>query len=550
MALSVQDLDALLGYDPATHSVKGMPTLAQMPPKPASPDAMPAITPGAPNMHTPAAVRAAAAPANIAAANTLAPSRPVAAIPSIGASGVAPTGAAAPVAPEVGIPSVGANAAALPGEIPSLAKPTPQQSVATGMAQDNLNAKAEGQKQWGEMKPQTPEELGIKPFTPEYFEQQRRVSDFERSHPLGGDISAKPGLWGKIEHGFAKAGNIAGEVLAPNLMAEIPGTDLNKAAQRGAQTRGWEAANEGQLKEAQGKAAEEMADLVPWTDPATGQTSLITRGQWGKQQEDVTKAGATTGAATIRANAAETVGAGKDKTAEDIAGTKSKDDLLKLGFGADGKPLPDDQLSSQQRATRDMTTAHTKLQEAQAAVENAKNDPNSPVAKAAASNLALRQAEFQNKLQEQGLVKPSGQTVSRGNAADAALQLLPGLEDAIKTNAKDFGPIMGRINRGEIKIGDVPPNVQRVYSQLESFYALQPSVHGFRNAEFVKDFDTFIGNLQTNPDAVIAGLEGLKPTLEAVKKSGLTYQNRIVEGAPAAGGATPVATGGLPPGWK
>jgi hypothetical protein len=394
----------------------------------------------------------------------------------------------------------------------------------------------------------------IKPFTPEYYQQEREISDYKNAHPWGSQDSEHPGFLGKVGHILAKAGNIAGDVVDPAAMAAIPGTDLYKAGQRGAQMRGWEAANEGELKQAQGKAAEEMGELVPWTDPATGQQTLVTRGEWGKEQEATTKAGATTGAAQIRADASTGVAETKAKTEEEIAAGKNKTELMKIGYGADGKPLPDDQLSSQQRATRDMTVAHTRLQQAQAALEAAKNDPNSPVYKAAQGAMALRQAEFQNKLEEQGLVKPSGQTVSRGNAADAALQLLPGLEDAVKANAAQFGPIMGRINKGEIKVGDVDPAVQQLYSQLESFYALQPSVHGFRNAEFVKDFDTFIGNLQTNPDAVIAGLEGLKPTLEAVKKSGLTYQQRIVD-KPGGGGAPPAppaggTSNGLPPGWK
>jgi hypothetical protein len=107
-----------------------------------------------------------------------------------------------------------------------------------------------------------------------------------------------------------------------------------------------------------------------------------------------------------------------------------------------------------------------------------------------------------------------------------------------------LGPIIGRINKGEVKIGDVSPAVQKFYAQLESFYALQPSVHGFRNAEFVKDFDTFVGNLQTNPDSLIAGLEGLKPTLDAVQKEGQTYHRRIVEGAQNAATNPPAASGG------
>jgi len=207
-------------------------------------------------------------------------------------------------------------------------------------------------------------------------------------------------------------------------------------------------------------------------------------------------------------------------------------------------PIPDSQLSPAQKQARDLTDSVMKLNEAKAAVEAAKNDPNSPQFKLAQERLnqemanmqrqteamGLHEAEFQNKVQEQNLVKPSGQTVSRADAAGAALAQLPGLEDAIRKNGANLGPIMGRIKKGEIAIGDVDPETAKLYSTLESFYSQQPAIHGFRNAEFVKDFDTFIGNLSTNPDAVIAGLEGLKPTLEAVEKSGRTYRRRIVEG--------------------
>jgi hypothetical protein len=195
------------------------------------------------------------------------------------------------------------------------------------------------------------------------------------------------------------------------------------------------------------------------------------------------------------------------------------------------------------------------LNEARTATEKAKNDPNSPAYKEAqqkllmaqeahaiaAKNLGLHEQEFGNKLQEQELVKPSGQTVSRGDAAGAALKLLPGLKDSIRQNAKSFGPIVGRIAKGEIAIGNVDPEVQKFYSQLQSFYSLQPAIHGFRNAEFVKDFNTFVGNLQTNPESLIAGLEGLEPTLKEVEKSGRTYKQRIVEGG--AGGGKPATAG-------
>jgi hypothetical protein len=293
--------------------------------------------------------------------------------------------------------------------------------------------------------------------------------------------------------------------------------------------------------------------LVPWTNPQTGETEQIQRKQWAPVATQELKGVTAENVAGTKAEAGKENVAAKDATALTIASGKSKDQLLKLGFDEHGAPLPDNELSAQQRATRDLTTSHTKLMQAQASLDAEKANPNSPASKAAAASLALRQAEFQNKLEEQGLVKPSGQAASRGSAAQAALNLLPGLEDSVRANAKSLGPIIGRINSGEIKIGDVSPAVQKFYSQLQSFYALQPSVHGFRNAEFVKDFDTFVGNLNTNPEALISGLEGLKPTLDTVAKEGVTYHKRIVEGAQNAAtgeGANAPAGGGNVPSFK
>jgi hypothetical protein len=199
--------------------------------------------------------------------------------------------------------------------------------------------------------------------------------------------------------------------------------------------------------------------------------------------------------------------------------------------------------------------AQTELAQARTEVENAKNDPDSPAYKqaqqklamaqraheVAAANLGLHQQEFANKLKEQELVKPSGQTQSRGSAARSALDVIPHLEKLTLEQAKNMGPIVGRIARGEIAIGNVEPAVAELYGAMKSFYALQPAVHGFRNAEFVKDFETAIGTLERNPEAFLAGVKGLRPTLEAVEKEGKTFHKRIVEGAGGGKGALSVA---------
>jgi hypothetical protein len=180
--------------------------------------------------------------------------------------------AVAPVVASAGIPAVGAapeisaapGTSALAGGIPSIAAPTKQA------------AQAAGRREYAEGLPQ----VTAAPFTKEYEQQERALSDFKAAHPLGSDISARPGLLGKIEHGLARVGNIAGDIIAPVTMALIPGTDLNTRAQRAGQERGFTAASEAGLREAQAENLEsETAQRnapgwkplgEPKQDPTTG----------------------------------------------------------------------------------------------------------------------------------------------------------------------------------------------------------------------------------------------------------------------------------------
>jgi hypothetical protein len=126
MAISLNDLDLILGYNPDTHSVAGLPTVA---PGQAAATSGGAYRSGGdfPTLaKAPAAVRAAAAPSMIAAANTVAPSKPV--MPSMTAAPAAPAAAAAapdinasvPMTP-MGQPAAAENLAA--AAMPSLTKP-------------------------------------------------------------------------------------------------------------------------------------------------------------------------------------------------------------------------------------------------------------------------------------------------------------------------------------------------------------------------------------------------------------------------------------------
>jgi hypothetical protein len=370
----------------------------------------------------------------------------------------------------------------------------------------------EGKAMYAQMMPK----ISAAPGTADYFRQRQEQLDFKQAHPWGAPISPHPGIAGKILHGLATAGNIAGDVFAPAAMALIPGTQLHNNMLEGQNMRGITEGTENAEREAQTENLE--------AQPEIKESKLALDRE--KQNET------------------------EEKNKNDLAQKYRKLGLKYDPVTGQAAPLPYEELSPEEQAVHDLKTNQADAAEARAELDKLKGDPNSQLyqlqlkrlqvatqnAQNAQRRLGLSEQQFANKINEQELVKPSGQAQSRGSAAQAALDVLPDLQNEIRANAEELGPIFGRLQRGEIKIGDVDPKIQKLYSTMQSFYAMQPAVHGFRNAEFVKDFDSFVGGLQTNPEATLAGLEGLKPTLDAVAKEGKTYHKRIVEGKDNTGG--------------
>lgn len=347
------------------------------------------------------------------------------------------------------------------------------------------------------------------PGTTDYFRQRQEQLDYKSQHPWGDPISAHPGVLGKIAHGLATAGNIAGDILAPDTMALIPGTQLHKAAQTENNEAGIQAGERGAQEEATTAATKEATAEAP-----------------AKLKLEQEKAENTA-----------------DKNTNELA-RKYRQLGLKQDAQGNFAPVPYEEMSPTEQAAHDLKTNQAEAADARAELDKAKANPNSQIyqmqlkrlqiaeqnSKNAAQRLGLSEQQFANKTKEQELLKPTGQAQSRGSAAQSVLDLIPDLKTLVEKHREDMGPLMGRINRGEIAIGNVDPEIAKLYSAMKSFYALQPAVHGFRNAEFVKDFEHALGTLERDPDAFIAGMEGLKPTLEAVNKEGKTFHKRIVEG--------------------
>src|SRR6185312_17077738 len=59
------------------------------------------------------------------------------------------------------------------------------------------------------------------PGTIDWYKQIGSQIEYQKDHPYGSPVSAHPGVLGKILHGLSVAGNIAGDVIEPGIMANV-----------------------------------------------------------------------------------------------------------------------------------------------------------------------------------------------------------------------------------------------------------------------------------------------------------------------------------------
>lgn len=388
--------------------------------------------------------------------------------------------------------------------IPDLAKPTPKES------------RAAGKEEFERGKPT----VTAAPGTPEYGEQRQAVQDYEKAHPLGADVSAKPGFWGKLEHGIAKAGNIAGDIIAPGITAMIPGTDLNR-----------------QL-EAKGNAA--------WT--RLGEQNELTQAEVEKDKAEAAKAGrAPVPTTPFEAwEAQQPPGTTPDLqkwfdmskpdtkqelTAEEqawqkIPGNENKPitDFYKDKEAAEtaGKPAP--RPNEEETAINDYLQGH-KLQDTPANRDKArdalktrdrtpraptdreewqKDHPNEPIENYwKAKSLASSQG------------KPTADEQRRADLAENLTENLDALEDIAKRRPELFGPLAGRWAEMKQKFGSDDPDLAQLQVIEHQIGMAQISAHGMRSAQGVQAAaDSIMNNLHNGPGAVLASTQAVRNSIK------------------------------------
>lgn len=102
-----------------------------------------------------------------------------------------------------------------------------------------------------------------------------------------------------------------------------------------------------------------------------------------------------------------------------------------------------------------------------------------------------------------------------GREAQANVVAVAGrnLIEDIKTHKDDLGTLTAWYKQHTLNVpyaGD--PELAEIDSELRSFAALNPAMHGFRSTNALDTFEKIIGGLSKNPDAIIGSIRGILKT--------------------------------------
>lgn len=323
-----------------------------------------------------------------------------------------------------------------------------------------------------------------------YYKQRIDQADYATAHPWGSPISEHPGFLGKVAHGLAKAGNIAGDIFAPEVLQNIPGTDLNRQLQRGADQRNLATATDEETKRENANTQKEAVNQKPDLAEAAGEM----KGRLESQKE------------TAQA----------DRQAKS---DQNRDDRL-------GKTLNslEDRSQAGRQATDQRSKEHDQLE------RDLTNTREAGENQRAANREAGENARAKDKAG-----KPTADEQRRADLAENLNENLNNLEDIAKRRPDLFGPMAGRLTqlRGAIGTGD--KDIATLETIKHQIGMAQISAHGMRSAHGIESAaDSILNNLHNEPGAVMANIQ-------AVRNSIKTFQDDVDrakggEAKPAAGG--------------
>lgn len=332
---------------------------------------------------------------------------------------------------------------------------------------------------------------------------QRLQQNYWKDANPWGSANNHPGVFGKIAHGLALAGNIAGDIVAPNLMAAIPQTQLGRQAQERSDEGGVQSAqaadeaeagaeSKQQLQESQANAADAKAAADQPSPLTQQQAEAIHKPELAgvaMKPTDYERLAST----SMRTTTQKDIAAGHDTTQAGIAEGKNQ-----TALEINGQKVT---------ASKEIADAHNKTQQL---VQQMRS--------------STSRANNENTVAHKGTTGAGGFKVSaditkRAALADNVNENADAAEQIVARRPDIVGAAGGRYTGVQQMIGSNDPDIQALGIRMHNIALASNGAHGLRSAEAIKQTEDELFN------HFKAGPQGIKGGLDATRDSVQTFLN-------------------------
>lgn len=309
--------------------------------------------------------------------------------------------------------------------------------------------------------------------------------------------------------GLARVGDIAGSILVPHAVAQIPGTTAHNL-----QLQQRQAGIVGQDQQAQQLAQQQLQQRLQNQD---------TQSQIGLRNAQAAQIPAT---AKLKQDAQV-----QQAAQHGFKATFDDNDNL-TGF----EPDPDNPIYQRQKAQNDYFSARKDLADAQAELAKSKNDPNSPAfkqaqqkvdtairnASTAAGRLGLSSQEFAFNQDKFYNPQPTAAERGKGDLAQSAVERVAEMKAIVAKHPEYFGPGAGRATRAQEWLGSQDPEAQTYLSAAQYLSDHSAGVFGGRG-KYITEALHSLTDPKMNPAALNAALDEADKAARGFVKAGTVH---------------------------
>jgi hypothetical protein len=340
---------------------------------------------------------------------------------------------------------------------------------------------------------------------------------YQDAHPWGSPDN-HPGVFGKIAHGLSLAGQVAGGIFAPAVMANIPGTEANRQVQEHSlnqDIQGLEHQKVANSKEQADADREQQAtqfdqELQPGKLQAQNDESAYKKAQTAKEETPVEKGidNQTYDFLTKKLNMTPQQ-AYQEMQQEKGAPGREQQEQIHQDALAQQAQLRHDSLAQQMMFHR---------------------DHEQDVSEGRKDRLAA-QTEKANK--------PTADEQKKADLVDNLNENLGVVEEIARRRPELFGPIAGRMTQLKNSLGTSDPDIGALETAQHQLGMVQQGVHGMKSAVGLQgSVDSLMNGFHNDPAVLLR-------SIETARNSAKTFSNSVGEkGQPGIGGVP--AKGGGP----